>query len=226
MNGFIRAVKRGASDDRGFTIVELMITLALFSIIAGILLNVVFSSTNTAGSIRTSNDLNEEARLVLNRMSREIREGQSIVAVSNPAGSTYDPAANSMINFEVDFDGDGAIEPTAADPEVLTYTFEVGAKRLLLQAGGLDYPILAGNVKSLKLSYSSVRYECDVNADGTTTWEELDTAPSPCPANIGNNNNILDTELVAIDAVTIDLTMLVGGADQIYRTQVDMRNRA
>lgn len=212
-------------SEEGFTLIELLVTLALFGVLTSVLFSVVLNSAFTTTTMRQSTDLNEESRVVLNRMSRELREAQTIVSVQNPAGSTYNASVTASVTFEVDFDGDGVIEPTAADPERITYEYQPSNKRILFKAGGLDYPILAANVEAFKLTYNSKKYECDSNSDGTITWEELDTAPSPCPGSIGNSNGVLDVELVGINSVIIDLTVLTGSRRQEYRTQIDMRNR-
>lgn len=218
-------LRRIRSEDCGFTVVEMVITLMIFGFIAAILFQTVMNYANTSNTIRQGMDLNEEARLMLNRMSRELREAQTLIGVTNPAGSTYNSSSDSEVTFEVDFNADGTIEPNAADPERITYKFEFNNKRVLLQAGGQTLRILAGNVEALKLSYTSRRYECDVNGNGTVTWEELDSAVSPCPDSVGNSNGQLDNELTSIDSVAIDLTMRPAGKKQIYRTQASLRNR-
>lgn len=213
-------------SEEGFTLVELLITLFLFGVLTTVLFTVVMNNVNVVKAVRQSTDLNEESRLVLNRMSRELRESRAIVAVTNPGGSGFDPTSDSEITFEVDFNGNGTIEPLADDPERITYKYESVAKRLLLQAGGLELPILAENVEFFRLTYTSKKYECDTNADGAVSWEELDVALSPCPADIGNANGQLDTELEAVNSVTIELTVLTGDREQEYRTQLDLRNRS
>lgn len=213
------------TEENGLTLIELLVTMTLFGILGSGLLVVVLNSATNLTAVRQTTDLNEQSRLVLNRVSRELREARQIVAVTNPGGSTFDPAADSLVTFHVDFNGNGTIEPLAGDPEELTYKYQAADKRLLLQAGGLDYPILADNVETFRLDYSSRRYECDVNKDGTITWEELDSAPSPCPESVGNSNGVLDVELAAVNSVTIEFTVLTGSRRQDYRTQVDMRNR-
>jgi hypothetical protein len=60
----------------------------------------------------------------------------------------YDATANTAITFEVDFNGNGVIEPNAGDPEVITYSYNRASSRLLLQAGGQTLPVLASNVTS------------------------------------------------------------------------------
>lgn len=223
----LRAYRRNKLGEQdGFTLIELLVTMALFGVLTTVLFSIVLNSANTLRSMRQTTDLNEESRVVLNRMSRELREAQSLVAAENPGGTTYDPTVTTSVTFEVDFNGNNIIEPNASDPERITYRYEPATKRILLQAAGITYPILAANVESFKLTYGSKRYECDSNSDGFITWEELDSAPPPCPTSIGNSNGILDAELAGINSVTIEFTVLTGSRRQEYRTQLDMRNRA
>jgi prepilin-type N-terminal cleavage/methylation domain-containing protein len=235
LNRIVRGIRGRLRTDAGFTLVELIVTMMLFGVIAAMLFDVVMNFATTSTAIRQSTDLNEEARLVLNRMSRELREAQSIVSVVNPMGVTatyeHDPNADTLVTFEVDFNGNGTIEPNAADPEVITYKhefkdeFDVELKRLLIQAGGETLPILAGNVEAFNLTFTSKKWECDTDGDGIVTWEELDSALSPCPDSVGNADGELNVELAAIDSIAIELSMLIEGRRQDYRTQVDLRNR-
>lgn len=212
--------------DDGFTLIELLVTMFLFAILSTVLFTVVMNSAFTAKTMRQNTDLNEESRVVLNRMSRELREAQSIAAVTNPDGPSYSPGADVAVTFDVDFNGNGVVEPDNPDPERLTYTWAASSKRLVLTATGFSAPILANNVEAFKFTYTSRRYECDANSDGLVTWVELDSAQSPCPDNIGNSNGILDSELVAVNSITIEFTVLTGSRRQEYRTQLDLRNRA
>jgi hypothetical protein len=127
---------------------------------------------------------------------------------------------------------------SSSNPEDVTYCFEPSSKQLYVidnAAAGVTpvtsattscsggQPLLAGNVYRFKVSYRSNIYRDDLNpSDGVTTWTELDESGVPD----GNTNGTLDVELPNIDSVVLDLTMLVGGHKQLYRTQVDLRNQS
>ncbi len=216
------ALVRLRKDERGFTLVEMLVATFLFMILGTVLLATVVSSTRGVRSSREYNDLNEEARLMLNRMSRELREAQAITAATNPGGTTYSATTNSSVTFEVDFNGNGVIEASADDPELLTYTYDATIKPVTLQAAGENYPILAANVSFFKITYTSRLWQFDANKDGTVTWQEIDADTSGA---YGNRNNTLDQELGSVDSMTIDVTVLTGARRQDYRTQIDLRNR-
>lgn len=230
-------------DDEGFTLVELLMAMALFSVLGVMVLTTVLSTGRIADNSSTYNDLNEEARNVLNRFSREMREAQRIDGVVNAVGPGYSASADTSVTLSVDFDGDGTIEPSAADPEVLTYTYQRAQRRLVLTAAGSTVPVLAGNVETFKLSYyarisDSARLGLDglttasggtcgsvpVGAvkDGELTWPELDADPTrkhgDCSGALGA------AELPYLNSVGVELTVLKAPRQQHYRTRIDLRN--
>lgn len=222
-------------DDAGLTLVELLVTVLLMGIIGSIGIGVAVSTQRAGETNRVVNDLNEEARLSLTRLSRELREAESIVAVTNPSGPGYQADQDVSVTFEVDFNGNGVIEPSAADPERLTYVWDASAGELMLQASAVSYPVVSGNVEEFRLDLTSRLYSFDgVNSaaglegcavpagaakDGIVHWWEVDGYRAR-----GNCNGTPDVELSAVDSVGIELKVLEGSRQQTYRTQVDLRN--
>ena len=224
---------RSVGCDDGFTMVELIVAASLFMVLNVFTFTAVVTHAKVTETTRDAIDVNQEARLLMNRMSRELREAAYISSATNPgtfafspAYATYNPAADSALTFQVDFNGINGIEPDAPDPEVITYRYDRAAQRLLVQAGGQTTPVLAANVTGFKLSFTSrlSQYDGTVNGvkDGVVTWEELDADPARVR---GDNDRNLDLELQFIDSVTIDITLFKGARRQSYRTQVDLRNR-
>lgn len=226
---------RRHDDDAGFTLVETLVSGLLIVLTMTMTLAVVRSTNTVVGQAQDSTNLNEEARLALNRMARELREASNVTSASNPAASpslttayaTYDANADVALTFEADFNGVNGIEPDAADPEVVTYKYVRSSGQLLVQAGGQTLPVLASNVTSFKLTFTSrlIAYDGTVDGakDGVVTWEELDADPARVR---GNGNKVLDAlELRYVDSVGIEMTLFRGKHQQVYRTQVDLRNR-
>lgn len=227
---------RIGGTDRGFTLVELLVAIVLMGIIGTVVFTSVLAGQRAANTSRTVNDLNEEARLVLNRMSRELREAQRVTAVTNVNGPGFAATNDVKITFEVDFNGNGVIEPTAADPERITYQYDYAQQRLLLVAAGSTYPVLAANVASFTVDLTSRKYRYDGTPasgmvcatgtqgsllDGTIHWWEIDSHASRAD---GNCNGVLDAELASIDSIWLQLKVLYGAKQQEYRTRVDLRN--
>jgi type II secretory pathway pseudopilin PulG len=216
---------RLARDDAGATLAEMLIAMVLFGVLGSVLMSAFLASRDAAQSSRETHDLNEEARVALNRMSRELRQASTITGVSSPDGAT-------SVTFEVDFNGNGVIDASAVDPEVLKYSWD--GSRILLTANDttgtpVTQPILSGKVSQFELDYfsSDYRRDCSAPKDGKSNWRELDAYTTTCAArsSSGHTPGALDaTELAEIDVVTISLRVLEGSRAQDYRTQVDLRN--
>ena len=248
MNAFGGMTGRLRRGDDGFTLVEMLVVLVMLGLLGTLMLSVVVSSNRSAKNAQQQTNINEEARLAINRMARELRQATGVTAVLNPDGSTFSDTAVTALTFKADFDGDGCVNgvapvpaptpaPTcnsasASNPEVLTYCYDPApaSQRLSLIPGSLSgttcdqagaLPILAANVTSLKFSYRSNEYLYDTSGDGITTWRELDAADPP----MGDGDRDLNTgELPNIDSIVIDVGLLEGVHQQRYQTQVDLRN--
>ncbi|MFN2522554.1 MAG: PilW family protein [Mycobacteriales bacterium] len=112
----LRSRLDGGDREAGFTLVELLVASALFMALNVFTFTAVIANARSTTSVRQAGDVNEEARVVLNRMSRELREASSITSGANPGTATFtstyatfDPAADSSLTFEVDFNGNGII---------------------------------------------------------------------------------------------------------------------
>jgi type II secretory pathway pseudopilin PulG len=235
-------------DEGGFSLVEVLLGAVLVGIVATLGVTMLSSVQRSTDVTRAEIDGVEEARLALNRMSREIRQAREIVRVINPDGAAYDPNALTAIVFKADFDDDGCIDGAdpapgdtggcnaddVSDPELLSYchqpaTSSSSEPQLFVIRGALaagatactgGEPILAEDVAHFKIEYRSNVYRYDLSpADGVTTWTELDAAPAPT----GNGNGVLDVELAGITTTTLSLELQNPGLE--LRTQVALRNR-
>jgi prepilin-type N-terminal cleavage/methylation domain-containing protein len=242
-----------ALDDAGLTLIELLVAMMITTVLMAVTMAAVTRSTSAVQTTSQVQGLNEEARLAINRMARDLRQANSIVTAVDPDGPSYASTGIVAVRLNADFDGDGCIGgvmPTpalataclaynAANPEDITYCYEFSTRQLYVIDNQVStvtpvtasttscsggQPLLAGNVDSFKVEYRSNQYRYDVNpSDGVTTWRELDEAETP----IGNANGQLDTvELGNVDSVVLNMTMKVSGHLQNYRTQVDLRNRS
>lgn len=240
-------LRRLREEQSGFTLVEMLVAMLILMAIATVSMSVIKSAGDTMKASSSSQDLNEEARQALNRVARDLRQAKTIVTAVNPDGPSFNPNGIVAIRAQADFDGDGCIGGTggpgclpynAANPEDVTYCFDPASRQLYVidnQAPGVTpvtststscsggQPLLAGNVRSFQVEYRSNQYRFDLDpSDGITTWRELDEAPPPT----GNGNGALDVELANVDSVVLDATMAVNGRTQVYRTQVDLRNKS
>ena len=233
---------RDGHRDAGFSLVELLIAIMLLSVVLGVALTLLTATQRSADGTISEHQAVEEARLGLNRVSRELRQATALRYALNADGPTRSDSAVTMVSFEADFNGDGCIAGSSgcaaanpADPESLTYCHQPPASgaegRLYIipqlittpttSCESLGVPILAGRVDRFELQYRSNLYRYDLApTNGVTTWRELDAATMPT----GNNNGVLDAELAGINSLIVDLT-LDAGSDRTYRTHIALRNR-
>lgn len=205
--------------DAGFTMVEMLVGMGLFSLLGTLLLGFALSTARVSSSVSDAADVTEESRLAIERMGREVRQARGLRGAVVTAGKV------TAITLEIDFDGNGVIDTTATDPEVLTYRFDPAAKTLTLTGNDLDgsavtRPVLAGGVQDVDIRLRSSRWMYDTNNDGTTTWQEIDAST------VGDQDDTPDgPELDLIDLVSVRLTVVEGATSRTFTVQADMRNR-
>ncbi len=61
------------SAERGFTMIEMIVAASLFMMLNLFTFSAVLSHAKVTEATRDATDINQEARLVLNRMARELR---------------------------------------------------------------------------------------------------------------------------------------------------------
>ena len=213
----------GEDRDSGMTLVEILVGIGLFGLLGMVLLSIALATSRVTEDTRQLTNVNEESRLAMERLTRELRQATEVVAVHLPSG----PDDTTALTFWTDFNGNGTKDLNAADPEVLTYRWDPTTGRLTLTANDPDgtavtQPLLSANVSAFSIELRSSQWYYDTNKDGTTTWNELDAAGPPA----GNANGLPDEpEFAHIDLVGVTMTVLDGPHAQTYTTQVDLRNR-
>jgi prepilin-type N-terminal cleavage/methylation domain-containing protein len=235
---------RRHADDSGFTLIEMLVAMIILGALGSVFLMTVIGAETSAKATSSEQDLNEEARLALNRMARELRQADALTAVLNPDGSSYSGSAITAVTFTADFDGDGCINgvapsPTpspapvcnassASNPETLSYCWDPSAsvRQLYLIPGTLTgsscqvsgaLPILAGQVTSFKLSYRSNEYLYDTTGGSSGGGDGITTWTEldQAGAPVGNNDGALNQpELANVDSVVIELTVSASGQHQ------------
>ena len=211
--------------DAGVSLVEVLVGIGLFVTLGALLLGLALSTGKVSTDTRALANASEESRLAMERMTRELRQSSGLTDVQLPGGSS------TALTFWTDFNGNGAPDLNAADPEVITYRWDPVTSRLTLTANdatgtAVTRPVLAARVSRFDVDFQSSKWQYDkvVNgaSDGVTTWQELDEAAPP----VGNGNGRPDgQELAHLDLVQISMTVLDGARAQTYNTRVDLRNR-
>ncbi|GAA2141997.1 hypothetical protein GCM10009844_12790 [Nocardioides koreensis] len=219
----------GAPPDSGMTLVEVLVAMGLFGVLASILLGLGLSTQAVTEDTRDRTGVNEEARIAMERIAREVRQSAGLDSVTlpgTPAGHT-----STSFTFWTDFNNDGARTNTASDPEVMTYEWDPDTEELSMTAvtglATVTRPVLAATVTSFVVEPRSSRWQYDQVggacscADGITTWRELDNSA------VGNYNSEPDPqELRFADLLFVSMTVEDGNGTQTYSTQIDLRNRS
>ncbi|NYD57667.1 prepilin-type N-terminal cleavage/methylation domain-containing protein [Nocardioides marinisabuli] len=206
----------GRPRDAGFSLVEMLVGMALFAVLGTLLLGFAIGTTGVADDVRADSNTSGEARLAVERMTRELRQASEIRSV------TIDDEGRVLaFTLGIDFDGQGGVEANAADdPEVLTYTWRPEERSLVLSGGGDSADVLAGGVVKADLRLRSSQWIHDTNGDGTTTWQEIDDS------SVSTSDDQLDAaELALIDLVSVELEVQDGDTTRQFVVQADMRNR-
>jgi len=206
--------------------VEVLVAMGLFGVLGTLLLGLALSTSQVTEDTRNLANVTEQSRVAMERMTRELRQAEEIQAVQF-SGSPQATSQAIGVTFWTDFNGNKVKDLNAADPEVVTYRWKAATSELTLTANdasgtAITRPVLAVDVTNFSIGLRSSKWQYDKNADGITTWQELNQSGHP----VGNNNDALDApELAHIDLVSLAMTVSRGSRAQTYSTQVDLRNQ-
>jgi prepilin-type N-terminal cleavage/methylation domain-containing protein len=200
-----------AGAEGGFTLIELLVAIAVFAIISTSLYAVVFGGVRASNTSEDVVRVSEEARLGLNRMIRETREGQLFSGLS----------ADSY-RVRIDFDRDGAYENPNQDGdyENLEFRYHSGDETILLNGEVLIAGVTPVDSMATTpiFSFTSNDLRYDSNGDGVTTSTELDEA-----ATLGYAVSSSDTSLYS--NVEFAFRVSSGPRQTVFRGQAQLRNR-
>jgi type IV pilus assembly protein PilW len=172
------AVKEG-----GFTIVELLIYMAMFVVVLGGMYSIMISNTRTYSSQENRVEMTQDLRAAMNLMVREIRmagcdpEDIDNVGFVNDADDNYDTDADS-IHFTEDIDASGA---PIANSEDINYYLN-GSQQIVRRTGDGDVQPVAENITDLTFTYmyadgdlsTVVGDPDDTDGDDTNDLEDIE----------------------------------------------------
>lgn len=99
MRRAITSLRRAERDERGFTLVELMVTAAVMGVVATAIIGVAISAFKTTATITNRRDVFNDGRIALDRLSKQLRQGESVTVASSTA---------SQVVFDTYIDGNTA----------------------------------------------------------------------------------------------------------------------
>lgn len=186
--------------EEGFTLIELLVSIGIFSVIMAGMFSFLWGVSAHWQTGQDIADATENARLGLNRMTRELRQASVVTA-----------ADSTSVSFNVDF-GEGQ--------ETITYSYTPGSEADGVANGTIwrtstasaDDVALIDGVESVQFSYFGNNYRCDANNDGVISESEI--------------YDCSDTPLSEIAEVDIDLVMNAGNrTSKTFDAQAWLRNR-
>jgi len=182
---YIQEISKRSKDQKGVTLVELLIVLVFISLIVSLVSAIYLSSSRTSNDVINITRSQIDARLAIYRMSKDIRE----------AGS-FSIADADHISFISNIDADEEYEEvdyylqSEEDYYLLVRTVDSGAERVIIShivdneifkyyldintpENGIDMPLSSEDMDSIKL----IRLGVSIDQSGTpgTRTMDLDT---------------------------------------------------
>jgi prepilin-type N-terminal cleavage/methylation domain-containing protein len=119
----IRRRLRGA-DDRGMTLVEVLITMILMAVVGSLVTGAVVQASRGLVHVDDENAGLQDAKVILDRMARDVREARSVVCdggLADPLdSSTADPSCTAHLQLWIDSNSDYVQQSS----EVVTWRLE------------------------------------------------------------------------------------------------------
>ena len=178
---------RLARDERGFTLVETLSAMLVFALVTTGFYSVMLSGVRSSDVAESVAHVSEEARLGLNRMVRDTRQGGSL---SDATSTSY--------TVKVDFDNDGDYEGSDE-----TLTFAYANERITLNGVLLMDGVRPVSGKPV-FSYTSNLLQYDWDSNGVTTRAELEAAPSHGVTALGDPTSYLSSVSYALQVTSGD----------------------
>jgi prepilin-type N-terminal cleavage/methylation domain-containing protein len=143
------------NSNKGFTLVEIVMTIVLLGIISGIVFITIYQGGKSYGDIYSMNNLSSQDRIAMERLSREIRRVRCTVSGNSCTATASDiteMSTSSEFRFvNTIYEGRG-------------FRYDSGSNAIYLRQGsgaGDPEDVLIGNVSAFSFDY--------LDSDDTTT---------------------------------------------------------
>ena len=171
-----KPISKTRGDRRGFTIVEMLIGIALAGVAATVVFSIFVSTQGMYYDTREIMDAQSDSRITLGMMAQEIRSAGS--DANGAAVERLMVCAADTIRMQSDLDSDGIIEGAVEPAEDVTWYYDAGAEELIRNT--LNGPItVMGDVAFFGVNY----------LDGTGTEIE------PLPLSSADRNRVRAIEI-------------------------------
>ena len=139
-------------NSRGFTLVEVMVTMLIFAVVMAVVGGVFFSSNEMYTKTNRRAGMQMNGRMGMSLMAQEIRhagcdpQGAGVTAIVAGTGNS--------LRFQADISGDGVIQ-TAEPSEDITYAYDADAQAITRNPGS-GAAVVVPNVTGLTFTYLDI----------------------------------------------------------------------
>jgi type IV pilus assembly protein PilW len=142
---------RKARNDRGYTLMELMVAIAIGMIVMASVATTFTSQTRAYSAQEQINQMEQNARGALDIMSRELK-----MAGYKPNGGSVTGVvsySSSSLTIQADLNADGAVSTSGSDNEQIAYAYDSTNKKITRQVGTAAAATLAENISAFTFTY-------------------------------------------------------------------------
>lgn len=122
-----RRLSRLRATDAGLGLVEVLVTMLLMGVVSTLVVGAVVQSTRILTHTQDEDHGLQDAKVILDRLGRDVRESRGVVCdggLADPTDSTSaDPTCSAHLQLWVDANSDYAQQPT----EIITWRLERSA---------------------------------------------------------------------------------------------------
>ena len=134
----------------GFTLVELLVSMSIGMVILAAVTTTFMSQTRIYNAQEQINEMQQNARGVLDILSRELK-----MAGYKPNGGGFNGVTYSttQLMVQADLNSDGAISTSSTANEQITYAFDSANQRITRAVGSGSAQILAEHISAFTFDY-------------------------------------------------------------------------
>jgi len=145
------SISRKRPNRKGLTMVELMVSLAIFGVVMGVVFGFLVGARNSYQETRERVQYQQAMRAVMSLITREVRSAGCDPVPNSPGFETFTIASSSILQCRMDLNGDGDTTDTNPD-ESIVYAYNAGAEVLLRFDGAIAITVLR-NVNDMTFTY-------------------------------------------------------------------------
>jgi type IV pilus assembly protein PilW len=142
---------RKARNDRGYTLMELMVAIAIGMIVMASVATTFTSQTRAYSAQEQINQMEQNARGALDIMSREIK-----MAGYKPNGGSVTGVVSytsTSLTIQADLNADAAVSTSGSDNEQIAYAYDSANQKITRQVGTAAAATLAENISGFTFTY-------------------------------------------------------------------------